>query len=211
MSAPQTEPLSFVPEEGTQHDVLAAHASQRQRLLSNPVLSVDGNPALSAPWNGGSLLAVLLTAQGETPEQTVELSQGGDVIFSAPAGLPSPALPLQSLSTYDGHWALELLLATPTLWKGQIFMDGVLLNDLNDYEEAFAFQLIDDKPLFLYQREGRIGLSYDSEEVDLGYDQVSHYECCSGSVLNPIHAEEMIAFFAQLNTDWYYVEIGLFE
>lgn len=211
LSAPQTEPLTFVPEEGTQEDVLGAHASQRQRDLSSRVLSVDGNPALSAPWNGGSLLAILLTAQGETPQQTVQLLQEGEVIFSAPAGLPSPALPLQGLWTYDGHWALELLLATPDVWEGQIFIDGDLLNDLDGYEEAFAFQLIGARPFFLYQREGRIGLSYDAQEVDLGFDQVTHYQCCSGTVLNPIHAQEMIAFFAQRNGLWYYVEIGLFD
>ncbi len=67
------------------------------------------------------------------------------------------------------------------------------------------------KPFYFFRRGGRIGFSYEGQEVLLGYDRVPHYECCSGAELNPVHAENMVAFFAQRDGKWYYVEIGASE
>jgi hypothetical protein len=44
----------------------------------------------------------------------------------------------------------------------------------------------------------------------LGYDAITHYQCCSDSTLNPRASENMVAFFASTGIDWYYVELGLF-
>ncbi|MEJ2013516.1 MAG: hypothetical protein P8X64_14990, partial [Anaerolineales bacterium] len=124
---------------------------------------------------------------------------------------PSPASPLQALWTYDGQWALEILLATPDEWKGQLYVSGQLVNEQYGYEEAFGSQLLDGKLLYFYQKDGTIGISYDGQDTPLGYSQLPHYQCCSGSALNPSHAREMVAFFAERNGVWYYTELGKFD
>ena len=211
LAAPELDPLTFLPVSGTEDQVLSRHAAERAQALPSRLFFEDGSPCLWAPWDGDQLVARLRAADEDPLEQIVELWQGDTLLLTAPAGLPSPALPLQGLWTYDGHWALEILLATPEIWAGQVFLDGELLNQTERYEEAFSFQLLAGKPFYLYQRDGKIGLSYDGQEIDLGYSQVPHYQCCSGSVLNPLQAEKMVAFFAERDGIWRYVEVGLFE
>jgi hypothetical protein len=120
-------------------------------------------------------------------------------------------LPLQGLWTYDGHWALEILFADTSTWAGQIYIDGELVNRAKGFDEAFGFQLLGGRPFFFYSREGHMGFSYDNQEVDLRYEEIPHYMCCGESSLNPVHAQNMTAFFARQETTWYYVELGVFE
>jgi hypothetical protein len=183
----------------------------RGKLIPDRLTTLEGVPAIRAEWGDGTLVAKVLTTNAETHEMTVELRDGDQVLFTAPAGFPSPAVPLQGLWTYDGHWALEILLATPDEWKGQLYVDGQLLNDLRGYEEAFGSQLLGGKLFYFYQRDGVIGINYDGQESDLGYSQVPHYGCCSASALNPQQAEDMLAFFAERDGSWFYVELGKFE
>jgi hypothetical protein len=35
----------------------------------------------------------------------------------------------------------------------------------------------------------------------MGYSQIPHFECCSGAELNPISAENMVAFFTPARWD----------
>lgn len=208
--APSSDPYSFQPVEGTQKEILAKHADERGKVMPIEYTFVDDNPALSEPWGGDELVAVLLT-DADSYEQTIQLIDHDDVIFSTSAGMPSPVMPLQGLWTYGRHWALEILYATPEVWTGQIFIDGDMVNQDKNYEEAFGFQMLSSRPFFFYQHNGQIGISYDGQEADLGYTSIPHYLCCAESVLNPIPAENMVAFFAQRQGKWYYVEIGIFE
>jgi hypothetical protein len=208
---PTLEPLSFTPAQGSQAEILARHASLRENRLPNRMTTIKGNPAITADWQDGTLLAEAVTPNPETHAMMAELLSGDQLIFSAPAGLPSPANPLQGLWTYDGHWALEVLLATPDVWRGNIYLDGQLLNDLYGYEEAFGSQLLAGKFFYFYLKDGGIGAAYDEGQVDLGYSQVPHYRCCSESIINPQQAEDMVAFFAEREGAWYYVELGRFD
>ena len=142
--------------------------------------------------------------------QIVDLIRGDEIIFSTDAGLPSPALPQQGLWTYEDHWVLEILLAEDEIWMGEIFQDGELINDLMGYEEAFGFQLLAGEPFFFYQRNGQLGYSYAGQETDLPYDHIPHYRCCAEDTLNPVQAEQMVAFFAQQGELWFYLELGDF-
>ncbi len=68
------------------------------------------------------------------------------------------------------------------------------------------------KPFYFFKKQGalgtpRYGISYAGQEADLGYTNILHYQCCSGSVLNPWSAAKIVAFFAQQDGNWYYVEI----
>jgi len=208
---PVLEPLTFSPLDGTQAEIQARHADLRGKLIADRLTTIDGVPAIRAAWGDGTLVAKVLTTNPETHEMTVELRDGDQVIFTAPAGFPSPAVALRGLWTYQGHWALEILLASPDSWKGQLYLDGQLLNDLRGYEEAFGSQLLGGKLFYFYRKDGVIGITYDGQEAVLGYTQVPHYRCCSESVINPQQAEDMLAFFAQREDTWYYVELGLFD
>jgi hypothetical protein len=196
--------------DGTQAEILSVHEDQRRQVIAIPVFMEDGNPALKASWGGSELTALVFTDAAKTPEQIVKVSTPKETIFTTSAGMPSPIMPLQGLWTYGRHWALEIFYATPDVWTGQIFIDGALLNQERDYDEAFGFQLLYGKPFYFFQRNGLIGVSYDGQEANLDYTSILHYLCCAESVLNPIPAENMVAFFAQRGADWYYVELGAF-
>jgi len=45
----------------------------------------------------------------------------------------------------------------------------------------------------------------------LGFDEVAHHYCCGFGVYNPVHYENMVAFFASREGKRYYVEAGVFE
>ena len=85
------------------------------------------------------------------------------------------------------------------------------MNALKGYDEAFGFQLLAGKPFYFYLRNGHVGYSYDGKEMELDYDEVPHYRCCGESVLNPVQARNMVAFFAVREKTWFYDELGAFD
>lgn len=203
----------FLPVGTSQEAVLTQHQAERQRSVANFAEFSDqaGGPVMTSQGPGESLQAVLLTSENDPPRQIVELRKGDQVIFSVDAGMPSPALPLQSLWSYDNHWVLEILYSEEEIWQGRIYRDGQLLNDTEDYQDAFGFQLLGGKPFYFYQREEGLGYSYDEQEHPLPYQEILHYGCCSATTLNPLPAENMVAFYAHTGDDWYYVELGNFS
>lgn len=211
MGAPMLEPLSFQPSQESAQEVLGQHAVAREDGYQNNVVTVAGNPALTSLGDDGGLLAVLTTAEQGQPNQTITVFRGDELLLEIPAGLPSPALPLRGLWTYDGHWALEMLLADENAWAGQIWIDGQMVNSNRGYREAFGLQLLAGKEFYFFERDGQLGYSYDGQEFDLGYEDIPHYRCCSESALNPVQAKTMVAFFAVQGNSWYYVELGEFE
>jgi hypothetical protein len=119
---------------------------------------------------------------------------------------------------YEDHWVLETanvqnhqhgntIDSEPV---GQITIDGTLLNKQKVYQEAFGFQAMHGSPFYFFKKDGKIGVSYNDSEVDLGYDEVHHYGCCSAGTLNPQVSQNMVAFFARKGSQWYYIEIGVF-
>ena len=92
---------------------------------------------------------------------------------------------------------------------GQITQDGVLLNDQFGYTEMFGFQTLGGKLFFFFEKDGLLGYAYNGQVVEAGYTVIPHYECCSAAVLNPQSAQNLVAFFAQRDGIWYYVEIGV--
>jgi len=201
----------FLPVGTSQEAVLETHQAERSRLVVNPVSDENYQPVMTSLGDGEPLQAILKESPDGPPRMVIDLLRGEQVIFSTDAGLPSPALPLQSLWTFEDHWALEILLADGEIWQGQLFEDGHFVNDLKGYQDAFAFQLLADKPFFFFQKEEQVGYSYDGQEYDLPYDQIPHFGCCSASTLNPLPSENMVAFYALTGEDWFYVELGVFS
>jgi len=209
--APELEPFAFQPLEASQEEVLSEHASDRAMRILTPTTRVQGNLVISSLGDGRGLVAVLMPASEGQPEQTVRLLSGNDTVFEAAAGLPSPERSLRALWTYDGHWALEVLLIDRSTRSGEVYIDGELISARKAYDEAFGLQLLADKPFFFYRRNSRVGYSYNGHETELNYDEVPHYRCCLESSINPVQARNMVAFFAVREQTWFYVELGVFD
>jgi hypothetical protein len=224
-SAPGVEPLTFLPVQGTQEGILAKHQQERENTFPDDSVVVSRWPGKFVQLGNDRLETQLSYTPYETNVGTfehvaVQVSRNGEVFYSIPAGDGSPINSVQGLWAYSNHWVLEIAYVTEKILpqneisidsSGQIVEDGELLNERHGYDEAFGFQLMDGRPFYFFQREGRMGISYDGQEVPLGYAQIQHHRCCSGSALNPRIARNMVAFFAQRDGDWYYVEIGVFK
>lgn len=223
-ASPEVEPLRFDPVEGSQEEILANHADERQNQFQDNSF-FDGNQFCRKQTLGDqSLLAKEVLADSPVSgyqKISVELYLDGKSIQSFDAGFASPVQALQGLWVdSEGHWLLEIakttLQATPGAFDawvihGQVYQDGKSVNDRNGYQESFGSQLINEKPFYFFVKDGEIGFSYAGKPTLLGYDEVSHYQCCSGSALNPQRAQNMVSFFARKGATWYEVEIGDFR
>ncbi len=113
--------------------------------------------------------------------------------------------------TYNGHWALVLLDAKPDAAQGpapydRLIVDGQDINSAKGYEQSFQFALLDGRPFYFYQKGGKIGVSFDGQEMAQNYDEIPHYQCCTPALLNPGKSMNMVWFFARRGNNWYYVE-----
>jgi hypothetical protein len=207
---PVPVPLQFEPAGSSQQAVLDEHRVLRRRVYSQRATTIDGLPALASIGDEQDLVAVLDTATSGEPRQTVTVRRGDNVIFSVDAGLPSPLLPLQGLWAFGDHWALELVYADASTFMGKVYIDGEPVVTPEGNQESFGFQLLAERPFYFLSRGGKIGYNYDGREVDLHYGQILHYNCCAESTLNPVQAEDMVAFFAREADRWYYIELGAF-
>ena len=212
-SAPELEPLTFVPVEGTQEEVLSKHQDKRATVPSPH----GGTGASLEDDNLTATTNVTNTDEGQ--EVSVEVSRDGEMIYSMQLGDTCAIPPLWGLWAYDDHWVLEVAYVKANRQGnaiycesfGQIIQDGVSLNEQHGYQESFGFQLMNGKPFYFFKKRGRLGISYDSQEIPLGYTRVPHHQCCSGAALNPKSSANMVAFFAQRGKTQFYVEIGIFE
>lgn len=152
-------------------------------------------------------------------EGWVTVMRDGGEIYRISTGRGSPINALRGLWVYDDHWVLETAHVSETVKnnvathdvRGQIVQDGVLLNDLHGYEEAFGFQTINGRPFYFFERDSLVHAWYDGQEIPLGYESVPHYGCCSAGELNPQMWQHMVAFFGTRGETWYYVKIGVFD
>jgi hypothetical protein len=216
---PEIDPLVIHPLDSlTQAQVLDKHKDEWEKTLPpNEYYSVgrgnlwvmQGNDKLEPVWG--------ITENGKV---TAQVTRNGNVFFSKLIEPPGTTSPFRVLTTYDDHWVFEIAKAkTPpsnnqdvdSFFSSEIFVDGQSLNDHHGYEESYGFQTLHGRPFYFYKRESKIGIFYDGQETDLGYDGLLHYGCCSSSALNPRMAQNIIGFFARGGDQWYYTEIGVFD
>jgi hypothetical protein len=215
---PEIEPLVIYPLDALmQAEVLDKHEDEWGKTLPpNEYYNVGGGN-LWVVQGSDKLEAVYGEASDGSPAARV--TRAGEVIFSTPIKPPGTTSPLRVLTIYDDHWAFEVAQEKVILtnqevdsfFTGEIFVDGQSLNALYGYEESYGFQTLHGQPFYFFKRDGKIGISYDGQEILLGYDGVQHYGCCSGGALNPRIAQNIISFFAWRGEQWYYTEIGVFE
>jgi hypothetical protein len=199
--------LTFKPVHGSQEAILERHAAEKGDLHSFGIeIVID---------SGGHQYQAVEDA-GANGGLVVNLSRDGEIIFQADAGDVGPICALHGLWVEDGHWVLEFAHVTNTTEGnavysdavGQVYRDGVSLNEGYGYEEIFGYQLLDGKPFFFYLLDGRIHLSYDGETLPIWYDEVHHYKCCSGAMLNPVMGINWVGFWGIREGVTYYTEIG---
>jgi len=113
--------------------------------------------------------------------------------------------------SYNGHWAIAFRNRKQDSqgnWQidDRLVQDGQDINDVMGYEQSFQFAVLDSRPFYFYQKNGKIGISFDGQEIDKEYDEIPHYNCCSPALLNPRVTMNMVWFLARRGADWYYVE-----
>jgi len=211
------EARCFVPTEGTIEQILAKHSSQRSNLV-NPYGRMTEDQ-ITIDFDGAPIIASLRIIDTSSSDQNgysmgeIVVTHRDQVLFSMPLGQLGPTPNLHGLWVSDGSWYLEVAEEAGDLdqSRGVIIQDGQSLLDRFGYEEAFSFTLIDDKPFFFYVRDGKVNASFDGQEIELRYDEVEHYQCCSAARNNPIKSENMVSYFARRGDTWYYVEAGIFQ
>ena len=209
VAAPSTEPLAFTPVDGSMIEILALHAAERAKIVPDNSEFILGRHAIRISL-GSDLLTATETYSASDDRGGVIVTRNDQEIYRIDTGVPSPITGLRGLWVYDDHWVLETAYITPDAYVGRLSRDGVLLRPLADDEEMFGFQLMAGRPFFFFNVDGNIRLSFDGQDIAVDYDEVPHYQCCSSATLNPLHAENMVAFFARRGDSWYYVEAGVF-
>jgi hypothetical protein len=215
---PEIEPLVIYPLDAlTQTEVMFKHNSEwGETLPSNEYYSVGGGDVWVMQGND-KLEAV--NGSTENGHLAAQVTRNGQVIFSTPIVPPGVTSEFRVLTVYDNHWVLEIAQQktvpanqeVDSFFAGEIFVDGQSLNELYGYEESYGFQTIHGRPFYFFKRDGKIGVSYDGQEILLNYGGVPHYGCCSAGALNPRMAQNIIGFFAWRGERWYYTEIGVFN
>lgn len=133
------------------------------------------------------------------PGGTLWVTLDGERVYS----LFLPWWPLSvQIESWQDQWALEM--------DGALFVDGKNMNLAWGYGEIFGYRILDTKPFFFFEQGGRVGISFDEQELPVRYDEIIHGECCGGSN-NPRFSEHMAWFYARRGGNWYYVEIGKYD
>jgi hypothetical protein len=211
--------LDFV--TGTQEQILAKHSGERSQTIDfmDRSCSVDNHYGQCMTLGSDQLAAWADDTSNPLDSISVTVRRNGRQIYRIPVGNNSPISSLRGLWTYAGHWVLETAYVTnhqegneiDSQASGQISVDGKLLNEQSDYQEAFGFQTMHGKPFYFFKQKAEIGIVYNNVTIPLDYSEIPHYACCSAAALNPQVAQNMVAFFARKASTWYYVEIGVFR
>lgn len=162
---------------------------------------------------GGALNGKLLNAREEIVvidkidyAQVYATLDGAD-FFRTDCGRVKVQAAVVTAWVYQNHWAIQAYCQD----RFDIFLDGVSLNESNDYQSSFGFQVLGGKPFYMFKKDDQVGLFYDDKEVFLGYDSVVLAYCCTIDIHPPMHYENMIVFAAEKGEKLYYVAIGLFK
>ncbi len=167
------------------------------------------------PWAyvGDRVLSLELTHLSQ-PVSEVRVSLADQPVYNAQFNNVSTYGAFDGPWSYGDHWALQLLDAQGSAEQGwepvdRLIQDGQDVNTVKGYDQTFQFTVLDGRPFYFYQKDGKIGISFNGREIAKGYDEIPHYRCCIESLLNPGNSMNMVWFFARRGTDWYYVEAYL--
>jgi hypothetical protein len=122
-------------------------------------------------------------------------------IVSSFAVYTEPLFTVSRFTTWNGHWILSA--------RDFLIQDGEIVNKKLGMVEIFNWGIVKEKPVYLFHKGPRIGISYDGKILPLAYQDVAHYKCCEFEVNNPSIDHNSIHFFGERNGTWYYVVVEI--
>lgn len=138
--------------------------------------------------------------------ELVKVLQYDVVVFEAKTLTYGSSGLLQAWS-YDNHWVIEIKTAEGI----DIIRDGQSLKNINKYDQVFAFQLLAGKPFYFFKRGNVWAVSYNNDEFQLDYDDISYTNVSIGMDPSIIQFQNMVIFEAKRGSDNYTVVIGAFR
>jgi hypothetical protein len=124
-------------------------------------------------------------------------------VYRGTAAALGAYMPLRSLTTWDGHWVLEV--------DDHLIIDGEDLGETLGYDAAFGFSLIHGQPFYFFEQEDKVRISYGGRTLPFVYDQVFHNKCCEAAIHNVETLGDLVLFHALWNGTWYFVEAGVYD
>jgi len=91
---------------------------------------------------------------------------------------------------------------------GDIYRDGISLNETEGYDESFGFAIINGYPFYFFVRNGGYYYHYNGNDYALTYTHITHHMCYSGSMAEPRAYKDQVVFFADRGDQRYLVMIG---
>lgn len=124
-------------------------------LVQNETISIwqeeplkGTDPGKPPIWVAGDLLVL-----GVVDHTYLEVRNSQrDLVFSFATSFGS-RLPLQRFQSWGDHWIMDMY--------HFLIQDGEILNEKFELDEAFDWQLIDDRPFYFFRKGSRVGISYD--------------------------------------------------
>ena len=160
----------------------------------------DQSAYLPPAYVGDALACVTFTG---FPTLTYQVELDGRAIYSGTAVALGAYMPLQSLTTWDGHWVLEV--------DERLIMDGRDLGQALGYDAAYGFTLIKGQPFYFFEKDGKVRMSYGGRTIPNVYDQVFHNQCCEAAIHNVETLGDAVLFHALWDGTWYLVEAGVYD
>jgi hypothetical protein len=162
--------------------------------------NADLNAFLPPAYVGDDLVRVTFTG---FPTLSYQVELGSRVVYSGTAVAQGAYMPLRSLTTWDGHWVLEV--------NDRLIMDGQDLGESLGYDAAYGFSLIRGLPFYFFEQQGKVRISYNGQTLPNVYDQVFHNQCCERAIHNVETLGDVVLFHALWNGTWYLVEAGVYD
>jgi hypothetical protein len=152
-------------------------------------------------YAGDRLLSVEIKGEGNGGG-IVEIYLDGASVYRGNTGYTMPYGPIDGPWSYNGHWAIVLLDAELDPQSDDIVIDHAVqdrvdLNTKYGYDQSFQFAVLDGRPFYFHQKDGKIDLSFDGRDIPEKYNEIPHYNCCSPALLNPHVSMNMIWFLAR--------------
>jgi len=158
------------------------------------------NGFLPPVYVGDVLARVTLT--GEVTH-TYQVKLDNQVVYTGTAVSYGAYFPFRSLTSWDGHWVLEV--------DDHVIIDGEDLGQALGYESVFGFTLLNGQPFYFFQQDNAIHLSYAGQTLPYTYKAVIHNACCEAAMFNVGANDDMVWFHALRGGMWYYVEVGVYQ
>ena len=135
---------------------------------------------------GDALLSVEINRAD--PTNRIMLKKEDSVIYTYISSMPDGAVgEIDGLYAWDGRWVM--------LVNGTLIIDGEIMNERLGYGEIFGWQLLDDKPFYFFEKNGKIGINYDGQEQNLWFTHLFHAPFCPTCPVGTVNGNNELVWF----------------